>query len=64
MTRVGPKMLDSDNLEGALKAVRDGIADGLGLSDDADGGVIEWRRSEQEKSKTHKGVSIEIEVLE
>jgi hypothetical protein len=34
ITRVGPTNgLDSDNLQGALKSVRDGIADWLGIND-------------------------------
>lgn len=33
LTRIAPRRLDSDNLAGSLKAVRDGIADGLGIDD-------------------------------
>ena len=33
LVRVSPRKLDSDNLQGALKAVRDGVADALGLDD-------------------------------
>ena len=33
LTRIAPRMLDSDNLEGAFKAVRDGIAEALGIDD-------------------------------
>lgn len=32
LTRVGPRSLDSDNLAGSQKHVRDGIADWLGLA--------------------------------
>ena len=35
LTRIGPKAFDSDNNVGALKHVRDGVADALSL-DDAD----------------------------
>lgn len=38
LTRVSPGTLDDDNLEGALKAVRDGVADALRV-DDADSRV-------------------------
>jgi len=31
--RVGKKMLDSDNLQRSAKAVRDGVADALGVND-------------------------------
>lgn len=33
LTRIGPRKLDTDNLLGALKAIRDGIADRLGIDD-------------------------------
>ena len=33
LTRIGPGTLDSDNLRGACKAVRDGVADALGIND-------------------------------
>ena len=33
LTRIAPRGLDSDNLAGALKAVRDGVADALGMDD-------------------------------
>lgn len=34
LTRVAPRELDSDNLHAALKSVRDGVADAMGLKDD------------------------------
>lgn len=33
MTRVSPRMLDDDNLRGALKSIRDGVADRLRIDD-------------------------------
>jgi hypothetical protein len=33
LTRIGPKLLDTDNLAGGFKAVRDGIADKLRIDD-------------------------------
>jgi hypothetical protein len=33
LVRVGPRALDSDNLQFAFKAVRDGVADALGVKD-------------------------------
>ena len=41
MIRVGVRSLDSDNLQGALKATRDGVADRLGVPDNDP--RIEWR---------------------
>ena len=34
IVRVAPRSLDSDNLAGACKSVRDGVADWLGVDDD------------------------------
>lgn len=48
LTRMSPRLLDDDNLRGALKSVRDGVADALGI-DDRDQRV-EWHYK-QEKSK-------------
>lgn len=39
LTRMSAGELDDDNLRGALKAVRDGVADALGLRDDSDARV-------------------------
>lgn len=39
LTRYGQRLLDTDNLAGAFKAVRDGIADALGIDD----GTIPWQ---------------------
>ena len=33
LTRIAPRALDDDNLRGAFKAVRDGVADALGIRD-------------------------------
>lgn len=33
LTRTGPRRLDSDNLAGSFKAIRDGIADALEVDD-------------------------------
>lgn len=53
LTRLSPGTLDDDNLRGALKAVRDGVADRLGV-DDRDPRVT-WEYA-QERSKGLKGV--------
>lgn len=45
LTRIAPGLLDDDNLAGGFKAVRDGIADALGI-DDADP-RISWRYAQQ-----------------
>lgn len=33
LTRIGPRELDGDNLQGSCKGVRDGVADRLGVDD-------------------------------
>lgn len=40
VTRLAPRELDGDNLQRALKAVVDGLADALGLSNDRDPSVV------------------------
>lgn len=45
LTRIAPGLLDDDNLAGGFKAVRDGIADALGI-DDADS-RISWRYAQR-----------------
>lgn len=40
LVRVSPRVLDSDNLRSALKAVRDGIADRLCVDDGGD--LVRW----------------------
>jgi hypothetical protein len=48
LTRVGPQALDGDNLQGALKAVRDGVADALGVDDGSD--EVTWSYDQQRGS--------------
>lgn len=56
IVRLSPREMDDDNLRGALKASRDGIAKALWI-DDGDP-RIQWEYA-QEKSKTY-GVRVEI----
>jgi len=48
LTRIAPRRLDSDNLTATLKAVRDGVADALGLDDgdESSGGSTTKRRAD------------------
>lgn len=55
LTRVAPRPLDSDNLAGALKACRDGVADVLGV-DDRDERVV-WV-TDQRKGKAAVEVAV------
>ena len=40
ITRIGPRRLDGDNLQRACKAVRDGVADALGIDDGSE--AVTW----------------------
>lgn len=60
ITRVAPRKLDSDNLAGSAKAVRDGIADWLGLDDGDE--RITWKYSQRQESQY--GVRIEVQSVE
>lgn len=57
LVRIGPKALDTDNLAGALKAVRDGVADRLGIQDN-DPRVV-WKYGQK---RGEYGVEITLEA--
>jgi hypothetical protein len=57
--RIGKSKLDSDNLQGSFKAIRDGVADALGINDGSD--LITWDYK-QEKGKEY-AVRIKVEQL-
>jgi hypothetical protein len=61
ITRVAPRQLDDDNLRGACKAVRDGIADALGLPSDRDPRVV-WLYA-QEKSTRPGEYAVRISIV-
>jgi hypothetical protein len=58
LTRLSPGTLDDDNLRPALKSVRDGVADALGLPDDRDPRV-EWRYGQ--RTQKEWGVEVRLE---
>lgn len=60
LTRVAPRMLDGDNLQAAFKAVRDEIADALGV-DDGDARV-RWLYGQ--RKGLVKEYAVEVEILE
>lgn len=62
LTRISPRALDSDNLHGALKHVRDGVADWLGV-DDGDERVT-WAVQQRRGAPKQRGVRIEIEKVD
>lgn len=61
ITRIAPRRLDDDNLVGGAKALRDGIADRLGV-DDADPRVT-WRYAQERGRRKEYAVRIRIEPL-
>lgn len=56
LTRIGRKEMDGDNLQGALKAVRDGIADAIEI-DDGDKRMT-WDYAQE----IGKGYSVRVEI--
>lgn len=55
--------MDSDNLAGSMKAVRDGIADALGI-DDGDTNRVRWSYSQKRGKWYAVHVTIDVEVTE
>lgn len=60
MTRLGGRKLDDDNLRGALKAVRDGIADWLGIDDGSD--LVTWAYGQEPGGRSATGVRVEVKA--
>lgn len=61
ITRVAPRELDDDNLTGAAKYVRDGVADWLGVDDRTSRSGVTWRY-DQRKGRTY-GVDIHLRAV-
>ncbi len=59
LTRVGRRRLDSDNLQGSLKHIRDGIADWLQIDDSRDD-LVRWDYAQTVSA--HVGVNVVIEL--
>lgn len=59
LVRLGPQALDDDNLRGAFKAIRDGLADRLGVKDNDP--RITWRYGQENHRKLDHGVVISVE---
>jgi len=60
LTRLGPRRMDSDNLARSMKAVRDGIADALGIDDGSD--RLQWHYK-QASSKKRGLYSVIVSIL-
>ena len=59
LTRVAPRALDGDNLQSGFKAVRDGVADWLGVDDGSQ--LVEWQY--KQRADGVKNYKVEIEVI-
>jgi hypothetical protein len=59
LTRIASRALDSDNLQGAMKHVRDGVADAINGGDDRDE-RIEWRYAQRRGASGQYAVEIDI----
>lgn len=62
LTRIAPRKLDGDNLQTALKATRDGVADWLGIDDGS--AYVEWRYGQEKGKPNEYAVRLEIERRE
>lgn len=62
LTRIAPRKLDSDNLASGFKALRDGIADRLGI-DDGDERVT-WRYAQEKGKPREYAARVEFEEVE
>lgn len=60
LTRIAPRPLDGDNLQGSFKHIRDGVADALRL-DDADSRIT-WSYAQERGKPKEYAVMIEIET--
>lgn len=57
--RIAPRMLDTDNLVSACKAVRDGIADAFGIKDNDP--RIQWRCAQRKGEPKQYAVHVELQ---
>jgi hypothetical protein len=58
LTRLSAGTLDDDNLQGAAKAIRDGIADAIGVADNDP--AIEWRYAQAKCKRGEFGMRVQI----
>ena len=59
LTRIAPRELDDDNLRGALKGVRDGVADYLETNDRNPGITWEYAQAKPATPRTY-GVRVDL----
>jgi len=61
LTRIAPRVLDTDNLASGLKAVRDGVADALRLDDGSS--RLTWRYAQEKGKPREYAVRVEIQAV-
>ena len=61
LTRIAPRVLDTDNLASGLKAVRDGVADALGVDDGSS--RLTWRYEQARGKPREYAVRVEIQAV-
>ena len=59
LARIGPRDMDTDNLAGGFKAVRDGIADWLGINDGDK--AVTWNYSQERGQPKQYAARVVIE---
>lgn len=60
--RIAPRPLDFDNLTMSAKALRDGIADALGLRDDRECADVAWGYSQRRGKPREYAVEIRVQA--
>ena len=60
ITRIAPKKLDSDNLAISNKAIRDGIADAIGIDDGSN--KFSWEYRQESGRPKEYAVRVEINI--
>lgn len=58
LTRIAPRKLDGDNLQSGFKAVRDGVADWLGVDDGSN--MIDWQYVQRRGAAGEYAVEVEV----
>lgn len=60
LCRIAPRALDDDNLASACKAVRDGVADALGIKDNDP--RVTWRYEQRRGAVKEQAIEIRVEA--
>ena len=61
LTRIAPRALDGDNLQGAFKAVRDAVATWIGVPDNHPG--VAWEYAQAKGKAKQYGIVIDVHPM-